>query len=532
MQRAASLASIISDLLPNRYRDRAGAEVELDVTEVMERQQQDIARKTEDFDVLIIGAGISGIGSAYHLKTQMPGKSFAILEAKDDIGGTWHTHKYPGARSDSDLYTFGYRFKPWIGPPIATAEEIRKYLRDVLAENDLDKSIRFSTVITRCAWSSAEKLWTVETRTPGGDEGPTYRANFLWMCQGYYDHENPYLPAWPGAGDFKGLLIHAQKWDESLDYTGKKVVVIGSGATAATVIPAMADKAAHVTMLQRSPTYFYCYPNRSDLADRLREIGVDEDTVHRCVRLDYLHNLKMLDRRAREEPDMVFEELKELIRQYAGPDFEFEPNFTPSYRPWQQRLAFIPDGDMFERIREGKVSAVTDTIDHFTPGGIHLGSGKDLEADIVVAATGFNLLVMGGIAFEVDGVPVDWSKKATYRGMMFEGVPNMAWVFGYFRAAWTLRVDLLGDFVCELLRHMGEKGASMVNIVVPAGLSGETLMPWIEDDNFNPSYLVRDMDKLPKRLGEQPEWRHTQDYWREAVDIPAINLDGEEFAYS
>ena len=508
------------------------AEWECDVTEVMERPQQEAGSATQDFDVLIIGAGISGIGSAYHLKTQNPDKSFAILEAKDDIGGTWHTHKYPGVRSDSDLYTFGYRFKPWIGPPIATAEEIRKYLRDVLAENDLDKSIRFGTLITRCAWSSAEKLWTVETRTSDGAAGPTYRANFLWMCQGYYDHHNPYTPAWPGMENYKGLLVHAQKWEERIDYAGKKVVVIGSGATAATVIPVLADKAEHVTMLQRSPTYFYCYPNRSDLADRLREIGVDEDTVHRCVRLDYLHNLKQLDRRAREEPDMVFEELKELIRQYAGPDFEFEPNFTPRYRPWQQRLAFIPDGDMFERIRDGKVTAVTDTIDHFTPGGIHLGSGAELEADIVVAATGFNLLVMGGIAFEVDGVAVDWSQKATYRGMMFEGVPNMAWVFGYFRAAWTLRVDLLGDFVCGLLRHMDTKGVSEINIVVPPALAGETLQPWIEDDNFNPSYLVRDMDKLPKRLGDQPEWRHTQDYWREAVDIPAINLDGEEFAYS
>jgi len=502
------------------------------VTEVMERPQQDAGSATQDFDVLIIGAGISGIGSAYHLKTQNPDKSFAILEAKDDIGGTWHTHKYPGVRSDSDLYTFGYRFKPWVGPPIATAEEIRKYLRDVLAENGLDKSIRFGTLITRCSWSTAEKLWTVETGTADGATGPTYRANFLWMCQGYYDHQNPYTPAWPGMENYKGLLVHAQKWDDSIDYAGKKVVVIGSGATAATVIPVLAEKAAHVTMLQRSPTYFYCYPNRSDLADRLREIGVDEDTVHRCVRLDYLHNLKQLDRRAREEPDLVFEELKALIREYAGQDFQFEPDFTPRYRPWQQRLAFIPDGDMFTAIREGKVTAVTDTIDHFTPAGIHLGSGADLEADIVMAATGFNLLVMGGIAFEVDGVPVDWSQKATYRGMMFEGVPNMAWVFGYFRAAWTLRVDLLGDFVCGMLRHMDAKGVSEVNIVIPPALAAETLQPWIEDDNFNPSYLVRDMDKLPKRLGDQPEWRHTQDYWREAVDIPAINLDGEEFAYS
>ncbi|QXQ08413.1 NAD(P)/FAD-dependent oxidoreductase [Sphingosinicellaceae bacterium] len=497
----------------------------------MERPRQDSTSQVEEFDVLIVGAGISGIGSAYHLKTQCAGKSFAILEAKEDIGGTWHTHRYPGVRSDSDLYTFGYRFKPWVGPPIAVAEEIRRYLREVVAENGLNEAMRFSTVITRCSWSSADKRWTVETRGRDGTPGITYRANFLWMCQGYYDHETPYLPDWPGREDYKGLLIHAQKWDETFDYSGKQVVVIGSGATAATVIPAMADKAAHVTMLQRSPTYFFCYPNRSELADRLREIGVDEDTVHRVTRLDYLNTLKTLDRRAREEPEMVFEELKELIRQYAGPDFEFEPHFTPSYRPWQQRLAFVPDGDMFARIREGKVSTVTDIIDHFTPDGIRLSSGQEIKADVVVAATGFNLLVMGGIAFEVDGVPVDWSQTPTYRGMMFPGVPNLAWVFGYFRAAWTLRVDLLGDFVCGLLRHMDEKGVAQVDIAMPERFAGEALMPWIEDDNFNPGYLVRGMDKMPKRLGDRPEWRHSQDYWLEAKDIPAIDLDGPEFVY-
>lgn len=498
----------------------------------MEKQGLDHAASVQEFDVLIVGAGISGIGSAYHLKTQCPGKSFAILEAKEDIGGTWHTHRYPGARSDSDLYTFGYRFKPWVGPPIATAAEINRYLRDVVSENGLGKAMHFGTFITRCSWSSTDKRWTVETRRKDGTPGCTYRANFLWMCQGYYDHENPYLPNWPGMENFKGKLVHAQKWDENMDYAGKEIVVIGSGATAATVIPAMANKARHVTMLQRSPTYFFCYPNRSDLADRLREIGVDEDTVHRCVRLDYLANLKALDHRSREEPEMVFEELKAMIREYAGPDFEFEPHFTPRYRPWQQRLAFIPDGDMFTQIRAGKVSAVTDTIANFTKDGIKLDSGDELKADIVVAATGFNLLVMGGITFEVDGKEVDWSQTATYRGMMFEGVPNLAWVFGYFRAAWTLRVDLLGDFVCRLLRHMDEKHASEVEIVIPDALAGEALQPWIEDDNFNPGYLVRDMNKMPKRLGDRPEWRHSQDYWLEAKDIPAIDLDGSEFSYS
>ncbi|NLR73046.1 NAD(P)/FAD-dependent oxidoreductase [Novosphingobium sp. ERN07] len=501
------------------------------MSDVLEATAVQTQGETETFDVLIVGAGISGIGSAYHLKTQCPGKSFAVLEAKESFGGTWHTHRYPGVRSDSDLYTFGYRFKPWVGAPIASGDEILKYLSSVIAENDIDQHIRYGTLIVRCSWSSSERMWTVETRGSVGGQPKTYKCNFLWMCQGYYDHENPFLPQWPGMEDFKGTLVHAQKWDGSVDYAGKKVVVIGSGATAATVIPAMADKAGHVTMLQRSPTYFYCYPNLSELADRLREIGVDEQTVHRCARLDYLHNLKTLDRRSRTEPDVVVEELRALVRLYAGEEFEFAPHFVPRYRPWQQRLAFIPDGDMFVKMREGKVSAVTDKIARFTASGIALESGEHLEADVVVAATGFNLLVMGGIEFEVDGKPVDWSSTPTFRGMMFADVPNLAWVFGYFRAAWTLRVDLLGDFVCRLLQHADAKGASEVRIVVPTNLADEPLTQWIEDDNFNPGYLMRDIDKLPKRLGDRPEWRHSQDYWMEAEDIPSIDLDGPEFVY-
>lgn len=495
-------------------------------------ERSDAGAGIEEYDVLIVGAGISGIGSAYHLQTQLPEKSFLVLEAQEGFGGTWRTHKYPGTRSDSDLYTFGYRFKPWVGAPIATAAAINQYLSDVIDENRLDRHIRYGSKISRCSWSSQDRKWTVEVSGKDGEAARIYRCNFLWMCQGYYDHDNPYLPDWPGMDDFRGKLVHAQKWDTDLDYTGKKVVVIGSGATAATVIPAMADKAGHVTMLQRSPTYFFCYPNKCELADQLRLIGVDEPTIHRVVRLRYLYDLKTLDKRSQEEPEAVFEELKMLIRQYAGDDFKFEPDFTPRYRVWQQRLAFVPDGDMFSAIGEGKVSVVTDQIERFVPEGIQLKSGKTLEADVVLAATGFRLSVMGEIDFEVDGEKVDWSETATYRGMMFTGVPNLLWVFGYFRAAWTLRVDLMGDFVCRLLRHMEDKRASQVNITLPDSGTQDPLLPWIEPENFNPGYLMRDVDKMPKRVGDRPEWRHTQNYWKEKEDIPAIDLDGPEFIFS
>jgi cation diffusion facilitator CzcD-associated flavoprotein CzcO len=482
------------------------------------------------FDVLIVGAGISGIGSAYHLHEQCPNKSYVILEMKDTFGGTWETHQYPGVRSDSDLYTFGYRFKPWVGPPIATAEEILKYMGEVIEENGIDRHIRYGHRIDRCSWSSEDNLWTVQATRRSDGAAITFTCNFLWMCQGYYDHEHPYIPDWPSMGKYKGLFVHAQLWDPEIDYTGKRVLVIGSGATAATVIPALAEKAAHVTMLQRSPTYFFCSENRNELADRLRQIGIDEPTVHRVVRAQIMHDQHALTQRCQTEPDAVFEELKALIRQYAGDDFQFEPHFTPRYRVWQQRLAFCPEGDVFKAAAEGKLTVVTDTLETFTENGVRTASGDEIEADIIVAATGFRLSVMGGIPFDVDGEPVDWHETINYRGMMFTGVPNLVWVFGYFRASWTLRVDLLGDFVCSLLNHMEEIGAERVEVALRDEDEDMEILPWIEKDNFNPNYLMRDLDKLPRR-GAKPEWRHNQDYWREREEIPATDLDGPEFLY-
>jgi monooxygenase len=481
-------------------------------------------------DVLIVGAGISGIGSAYHLQDQCPGKSYVILEMKDSHGGTWETHKYPGIRSDSDLYTFGYRFKPWIDAPIATSDKILRYMAEVIEENGIGPHIRYGHRITGCSWDSKTNLWTVEAVRKSDNAAVSFTCNFLWMCQGYYDHENPYTPEWPGMDRYQGQMVHAQLWDPATDYTGKRVLIIGSGATAATVIPAMAEKAAHVTMLQRSPTYFLCQPNENELANRLREIEVDEPTIHRVVRQSIAHDFEVMTRRCVEEPDVVVEELKEAIRAFAGPDFPIEPHFVPKYRPWQQRVAFCPEGDLFQAAAAGKVSVVTDEIDTFTEKGVRTKDGEELEADLIVICTGFKLLVMGGIPFTVDGKPVDWSKTVNYRGMMFTGVPNVVWVFGYFRASWTLRVDMLGDFVCRLLNHMDRRGAKRIDVALRDEDRDMEILPWIEEDNFNPGYLKRGLDKMPRR-GAKPEWRHNQDYWREREQIPAIDLDGSEFLY-
>eukprot|EP01037_Dinobryon_pediforme_P004410 gene4410-4456_t len=482
------------------------------------------------FDVLIVGAGISGIGSAYHLQDQCPDKTYAVLEAKETFGGTWVTHKYPGVRSDSDLYTFGYRFKPWVGAPIASAAEILKYMGDVINENGIDRHIRYGTRITSCAWSSAENLWTVTTRRESDGAEQTYTSRFLWMCQGYYDHERPYVPDWQGLSDYKGQFVHAQLWDPATEVKGKRVLVIGSGATAATVVPALCDAGAVVTMLQRSPTYFYCHPNQNELADRLRQIGIDEETIHRVVRAQVMYDQDVINRRCVEEPDAVFEELKMAVRAYAGDDFQFEPHFTPKYRPWQQRLAFCPDGDLFRHAAAGNVTVVTDTIDRFVETGVLTSSGTLLEADIVLACTGFRLSVMGDIPFTVDGTQVAWNDTLNYRGMMFTGVPNLVWVMGYFRASWTLRVDMLGDFVCRLLHHMDALAVSKVEVTTRPEDRDMAVLPWIEADNFNPGYLMRGIDQMPRR-GDKPEWRHNQDYWLEREEIPAIDLDGAEFLY-
>ena len=486
-------------------------------------------QKSEHFDVLIVGAGISGVGGAYHLKEQCPGTSFVVLDALEDFGGTWLTHRYPGIRSDSDLYTFGYRFKPWIGPPVATAEEIRKYMGEVIAENDLARHIRYRHQISSASWSSRDNLWTVHASRSDTGEELVFTTRFLWMCQGYYRHSQGYTPEWKDMELFKGKIVHPQTWPEDLDLRDENVLVIGSGATTATIVPAIAAATRHTTVLQRSPTYFYPAPNKNELADTLRELEIDESWIHEIVRRKILHDQQLMTRVCLEQGELAREQLLAGVRAYLPEELVAE-HFTPRYRPWQQRLAYVPDGDLFKGILSGKASMVTDEIDRFTEKGVMLKSGRELQADVIVTATGFNISVLGDIAFTIDDRPLDLHDTVTYRGMMFTGVPNLLWVFGYFRASWTLRADLLADFVCRLLNHMKEKRAERVEVRLRREDRDMSLLSWIDPNNFNPGYLMRAMHLLPKR-GDKPEWQHTQDYWAEKVAIPAIDLDAEEFVY-
>ncbi len=489
--------------------------------------------ETLTVDVLIVGAGISGVGGGYHLSKQCPDKTFLILESQDDFGGTWRTHTYPGIRSDSDLYTFGYRFKPWVGAPIASGEEILKYMGEVIEENDLARHIRYRHTVDKARWSTEDKRWQLQvtkTDAEGAQHPVEITTNFLWMCQGYYRHSEGYTPDWPDMDRFQGTIVHPQRWPDNLDYENKNVVVIGSGATAATLIPAMADKVDHITMLQRSPTYFFAGRNHDELADTLRELDIPDEWTHEIVRRKVLKEQDEITRLSFEEPERLTELLYAGIREYMGEDYELAPHFTPAYRPWRQRLAKVPDGDLFTAMAEGKASVATDTIEKFTETGIQLASGDHLDADIIVTATGFNLSVLGDIDFVVDGEPLVFADTVSYRGAMFTGVPNMLWVFGYFRASWTLRADLLADFVCRLLNHMDDIGAEMVVPTLRPEDADMERRPWVDPENFNPGYLMRGMHLMPSQ-GDRDPWLHQQDYMVESKELPEVDLSEPALAY-
>lgn len=475
-------------------------------------------------DVLVVGAGISGIGAAYRLRQQFPDRTFAVLDALDGHGGTWWTHRYPGARSDSDLFTFGYQFKPWRGPSIATAEEILAYLDEVITENDLGPAIRYGHRVTAASWSSTSRRWTVDVTRVDTGERLHFVTGFLWMCQGYYRHDEGYTPAWPGMDRFEGAIVHPQNWPADLDHAGKRIVVIGSGATAATLIPAIAATARHVTMLQRSPTFFVVRPRTHELATTLRALDVPEDWTHEILRRAHIAQGEETTRMSFDAPDQLRKFLVEEIRPLLPDGFDVDRHFNPRYRPWQQRIAVTPDGDLFAAFRAGTATIVTDTIDTFTETGIRLASGTELAADVVVTATGFDLSVLGDVAFTVDGEVVDFTDRVTYRGMMITGVPNMAYVFGYLRSSWTLRADLVSDLVCRLLAHMAAKGATTVVPALRPADADMPRLPWADPENFNPGYITRSQHRMFKQ-GDREPWTHLHEYVQERHTLPVADLD-------
>ena len=440
-------------------------------------------------------------------------------------------HTYPGIRSDSDLYTFGYRFKPWTGAPIATAAQIMKYMGEVIDEHDLTKHIRYQHKITGASWSSADNLWTVDVLRTDTNEKVQYTTNFLWMGQGYYKHSQGYTPEWPGMDTYTGRIVHPQTWSNDIEYKDKNVLVIGSGATTATIVPAMAADCKHITVLQRSPTYFWTGRNANELADTLRQLEINEEWIHEIVRRKVLFDQQAVTKLAFEEPEFLKQTLIDNVRSLLDPGYDVDKHFTPKYRPWQQRLAFVPDGDLFAGIKSGKASMVTDEIESFTENGVLLKSGTEIAADLIITATGFNLSVLGDIPFIVDGKPVDFAQTVTYRGMMFTGVPNMAWVFGYFRASWTLRVDLMGDFICRLLQHMDEMQSVKVTPQLRPQDAEMPIGSWMDPENFNPNYLMRSQHLMPKR-GNISEWQHNQDYWIEREILPTASLTDGCLQYS
>ncbi len=460
----------------------------------------------EHLDVLIVGAGLSGIGAACHLRTECPGKTFAILEARPAMGGTWDLFRYPGIRSDSDMFTLGYRFHPWKdAKAIADGPSIRSYIEETASEYRVDSAVRYERRAVRAEWSSDESCWTVDVvrSDTGGTE--QYRCNFLYVNAGYYRYEEGYTPDFEGTERFRGQIVHPQHWPEDLDYAGKRVVVIGSGATAVTLVPAMSDVAGHVTMLQRSPTYIATLPALDPIADLLGG-HLPARVVYPIVRWKNVLLTLVSYQLCRRAPALMKKLLRKGVERHLPPGYDVDTHFTPRYDPWDQRMCFVPDADLFDAIKSGKVDVVTDTIERFTETGLALGSGGDLEADIVVTATGLNLEVMGGMTLSVDGREVGFPKTIGYKGIMFSGIPNLAATFGYTNASWTLKADLGAEYVCRLLQHMDTHG---YRVCVPK--APDPALPTEPFLGLTSGYVLRSIDRLP-RQGSRPPWRLHQNY--------------------
>ena len=466
---------------------------------------------SEHFDVLIVGAGLSGIGAARHLKSQCPGKTFAILEGRDTIGGTWDLFRYPGIRSDSDMYTLGYNFKPWTEKQvIADGHRIRNYIQETAQENDIQRHIRFGSKVTQADWSSETATWTVTVQKKSG-ETVQLTCNWLQMCSGYYNYEEGFTPDFKGRDDFKGQVIHPQFWPENLDYSGKRVVVIGSGATAITLIPSMTDKAKLVTMLQRTPSYVISVPQFDPMVRFLLKF-LPEMTVYNLSRARNNFITQLIFKLSRKYPNAVRKFLLKQVQMQVGKDFDMK-HFTPPYNPWDQRLCAVPNGDMFKAIRKGKATVVTDHIDSFVANGILLKSGQTLEADIIVTATGLNLRLFGGMTMSVDGKAIEMNKHISYKGLMFSDIPNFSNTLGYTNASWTLKADLIAEYVCRLLKHMDKTGTRIA-------------VPERNDPNVKPTqlldmtsgYVARAEAYLPKGADRAP-WKLYQNY---AMDMDQL----------
>ncbi len=479
----------------------------------------------EHFDVLIVGAGLSGIDAAYHLQKLCPNKTYVIVEQRDRIGGTWDLFRYPGVRSDSDMLTMGYSFRPWTHPrSISPGADIRNYIEETARGEGIDRHIRFRHQIKRASWSSEEAKWTIEA-VRNGAEAVTLKCNFLFSCAGYYRYSAGYTPEFPGIERFRGRVVHPQAWPEDLDYSGKRVVVIGSGATAVTLIPAMASTAAHVTMLQRSPGYMISLPGQDAIANRLRRV-LPMTWAYRLSRWKNVAFVTLVYQFSQRFPNFVKNGLIRQVRSHLGPDYDVATHFTPRYKPWEQRMCLVPDSDMFLALKSGRASVVTDQIETITEKGILLRSGRELEADILVTATGLVLEAFGGIELEVDGSRIDVSKALAYKGVMYSGVPNLASVFGYINASWTLKADLICNYVCRLLNLMDRK---RVRQVTPR--AGEETAAAMFVEKFTPGYFMRGLAKWPKQ-GSKAPWRVNQNYFRDAVALKWSSIDDSALEFS
>ena len=466
----------------------------------------------EHVDLLVVGAGLSGIGAGYHVQAECPDRSYLILEGRADIGGTWDLFRYPGIRSDSDMHTLGYSFKPWTADKaIADGPSIMAYLRETIAEHGIDEHIRYGHHVTRAEWSSDEGRWTVNARLSATGETVTYTCCYLFMCSGYYRFASGYTPDFPGADQFEGRVVHPQSWPDDLDHRDQRVVVIGSGATAMTLVPALAETAAHVTMLQRSPTYVVSRPDTDAIANALRKV-LPPKAAYALTRRKNIAFQQLFYKQTRTRPAKVKAGLLDMVRKELGPDYDVETHFTPSYDPWDQRLCLVPNSDLFKAIRSGRASVVTDTITRFTADGIDLASGEHLEADIIVTATGLQPVTLGEVQFAVDGEAVDFSTTWTYKGFGYSGVPNLASSFGYVNASWTLRSDLTASYVCRLLNHLRATGTDQCTPRLRPSDRSMTERPWL--DEFTPTYWQRVMHLLPHQ-GDREPWVNTQDYGRD-----------------